>query len=142
MNKPMFSVNKKLWSFNFGCMIAGSFVWLVSVGAQMPVPEVLHDHVIFVHQYYEGLVTAVFAVVTTIAMLLVMHRGFRICVSEHPFWVLVPSLFFVVLTAISAFELLSMILFAAVPTMIMLACVAISLRVTRRKLKNRISLEN
>ena len=62
----MFNVNKKLWSFNFGCLIAGSLVWLVHIGNLAPVPSVLHPHTDFILDYYPGSVTALSAIITNL----------------------------------------------------------------------------
>ena len=51
----MFKVNKKLWSFNFGCLLAGSLVWLVQLGNLAPVPSVLHPHTDFILGLLSGL---------------------------------------------------------------------------------------
>ena len=42
------NVNKKLWSFIFGCLIAASFVWLISLGKSFDVIEYFHQYPEFV----------------------------------------------------------------------------------------------
>ena len=130
----MLNVNKKLWSFNFGCIIAFSFVWLVSFGNAAPVPEVLHPHPFFILDYYSGLVTACCALLLTALAVIIMGKGFNLCASEHPFWLILPSVCFVVLTSISAFELLTTMLYAVLPAMFLLIITAIIFRLTKRKL--------
>jgi len=129
----MSSINKKLWSFNFGCMLAGSFIWVVSISSYVPVPEFLHEHPEFVYQYYEGVVAAIIATMVAVLLLSLMHKGFSICVSHHPFWVLAPSVFFVMLTFVSAQELLPMKLYAAVPAVMVVCISAIVMRFSRQK---------
>ena len=131
----MLKVNKKLWSFNFGCLIAFSFVWLVSFGNTAPVPEVLHPHPFFILDYYSGLVTAVSAIMITALIVIVMGKGFNLCASEHPFWLILPSLCFIALTTLSAFELLNSMLFAVIPALFVMVITAIVFRLTKRKLK-------
>ena len=41
-------INKKLWSLIFGCLIAGSFVWLISFGNSAPAPDFLHSYPHFI----------------------------------------------------------------------------------------------
>ncbi|MDO6444515.1 hypothetical protein Q4493_01880 [Colwellia sp. 1_MG-2023] len=131
----MLKINKKLWSFNFGSLIAFSFVWLVSFGNTAPVPEVLHPHPFFILDYYSGLVTAVSAVMMTALIVIIMGKGFNLCASEHPFWLILPSICFIVITTLSAFELLSSMLFAVIPALLVMTITAIIFRLTKRKLK-------
>ena len=130
----MLKVNKKLWSFNFGALIAFSFMWLVSFGESAPVPEILHPHPLFIIDYFAGIVTACSAIMLTLLIVIVMGKGFNICTSEHPFWLILPSVCFVVLTAISAFEMLSTLLYAVLPAVIVLVITIFSCRLARRKL--------
>jgi hypothetical protein len=131
----LLKVNKKLWSFNFGCLIAFSFVWLVSFGNTAPVPEVLHPHPFFILDYYSGLVTAVSAIMITALLVIIMGKGFNLCASEHPFWLILPSLCFIALTTLSAFELLASMLFAVIPALMVMVTTAVVFRLTKRKLK-------
>jgi len=132
----LLGINKKLWSFNFGCLIAGSFIWLVSFGATAPVPEMLSPHPLFIIDYYSGLVTACSALMLTALTIIVMGRGFKICTSEHTFWLVLPSLSFIALTTISAFDLLPAILYAAVPSLSLVTIAAVSCRLAGLKNSN------
>ena len=98
----MFEVNKKLWSFNFGCLIAGSLIWLVHIGNLAPVPSILHPHTDFILDYYPGSVTAITASILSLVLLVFMHKGFKLCASEHTFWLLLPTLCFIILTLLIA----------------------------------------
>jgi hypothetical protein len=126
-------INKKLWSFNFGCLIAGSFVWLVGLGATAPVPELLSAHPIFVLDYYSGLVTALFAMIFTTLLVGLMTRWLKICSSEHTFWLMLPSLSFVALTSLSAFNSLPEILFAALPSLLILLSASVLQRFLQQR---------
>jgi hypothetical protein len=128
----MFNVNKKLWSFNFGCLIAGSLVWLVHIGNLAPVPSVLHPHTDFILDYYPGSVTALSASIVSIIMLIFMHKGFKLCASEHTFWLLLPTLSFMTLTLLIGQFMFAAIMFAAVPILIVLTFSAIVFRLKNR----------
>lgn len=128
----MFNVNKKLWSFNFGCLIAGSLVWLVHIGNLAPVPSVLHPHTDFILDYYPGSVTALSASIVSIIMLIFMHKGFKLCASEHTFWLLLPTLSFMTLTLLIGQFMFASIMFAAVPILIVLTFSAIVFRLKNR----------
>ncbi|MBA6415670.1 hypothetical protein H4J50_06545 [Colwellia sp. 6M3] len=128
----MFNVNKKLWSFNFGCLIAGSLVWLVHIGNLAPVPSVLHPHTDFILDYYPGSVTALSASIVSILMLVFMHKGFKLCASEHTFWLLLPTLSFMTLTLLIGQFMLASIMYAAVPILIVLTFSAIVFRLKSR----------
>jgi hypothetical protein len=129
----MFDINKKLWSFNFGCLIAGSLVWLVHVGNLAPVPSILHPHTDFNLDYYSGSITALSAIIVTIFMLVFMHKSFKIFASEHTFWLLLPTLCFLTLTLLIGQFMLISVMFAAVPILIVLTFSAILFRLKNRR---------
>lgn len=129
----MFNVNKKLWSFNFGCLMAGSLVWLVHIGNLAPVPSILHPHTDFILDYYPGSVTAITATVVSLLLLVFMHKGFKICASEHTFWLLLPTLCFISLSILLAQFMLASLMFAAIPTLIILMLSAVVFRLKKRK---------
>lgn len=129
----MFQVNKKLWSFNFGCLIASSFLWLVSWANAAPIPEVLYPHTEFVLYYYESSVAAAGAFLLTMFTIIIMGKGFNICSSEHPFWLALPSLFLLALTTLTAFSLLSAMLYVAVPALSVMVIAAFTCRLMKQK---------
>ena len=131
----MLKVNKKLWSFNFGCLIAFSFMYLVSFGNTAPVPEILHPHPFFILDYYSGLVTACSAIMLTALIVIIMGKGFKICSSEHPFWLILPSMCFLALTTVSAFEMLNTMLYAVLPSLIVISVTVVSCRLARQRRK-------
>lgn len=128
----MFTVNKKLWSFNFGCIICASFIWLISFGNTAPVLPVFASDPYFVHYYYPGMVTAFATVLSTLILVLLMNKGFNICTSEHTFWLVLPTGFFLALTALSAFEFLMTTLYAVIPALLILITIA---RIKRARFK-------
>jgi len=129
----MFEVNKKLWSFNFGCLIAGSLVWLVHIGNLAPVPSILHPHTDFILDYYPGSITAITASIASLILLILMRKGFKLCASEHTFWLLLPTLCFISLTLLIAQFIFSALMFAAIPTLFVLRFSAVTFRLKRRK---------
>lgn len=129
----MFNVNKKLWSFNFGCLMAGSLVWLVHLGNSAPVPSILHPHTDFILDYYPGSVTAITATLVSLLLLVFMHKAFKICASEHTFWLLLPTFCFISLSILLAQFMLASLMFAAIPTLIILMFSAVVFRLKKRK---------
>jgi len=129
----LFKINKKLWSFNFGCLIAGSFVWLVSIGLKAPVPEVLYPHTNFVLDYYSGLVTSVATGALTLLVLIIMAKAFKLCTSEHTFWLVLPILSFLALTMIASQSMLISIAYAAIPAIMVISSSAIYYRLLKMK---------
>jgi hypothetical protein len=129
----MFKVNKKLWSFNFGCLIAGSLVWLVHIGNLAPVPSILHPHTDFILDYYPGSVTAIFASIVSLLLLVFMRKGFKLCASEHTFWLLLPTLCFITLTLLIGQFMFSAVMFAAIPILFVLMFSAVIFRLKNRK---------
>jgi len=130
----MFNVNKKLWSFNFGCLSAGSLIWLVHIGNVAPVPSILHPHTDFILDYYPGSVTAISASMVSLLLLVFMRKGFQLCASEHTFWLLLPTLCFISLSLLIAQFMFSALMFAAIPTLIVLMFSAVMFRLKARKI--------
>ena len=108
-------LNKKLWTFMFGCVITASYVWVMSVSKQAPVLEVFHPYPWFVEYYYIGSVTALVTLLTTFALLVTMNKGLGIALSEHPFWLVLPSATFFALAIVVATDMLTTVAFAVVP---------------------------
>ena len=120
----MFHVNKKLWSFKFGCLLAVSFVWLSSLGGFVPVPEVLFSHPIFVHDYYSSLVSALSASLLSIMLIIVMRKGFNICTSEHTFWLVIPIIIISILAIWTGIDLYASLLYAALSSLCVIGITA------------------
>ena len=129
----MFEVNKKLWSFNFGCLMAGSLVWLVHIGNLAPVPSILHPHTNFILDYYPGSITAITASIASVVLLILMRKGFKLCASEHTFWLLLPTVCFISFTLLIAQFMFSALMFAAIPTLFVLLFSAFIFRLKARK---------
>jgi hypothetical protein len=129
----MFNVNKKLWSFNFGCLMAGSLIWLVHLGNMAPVPSILHPHTDFILDYYPGSVTAISASMFSLLLVAFMRKGFKLCASEHTFWLLFPILCFISLSLLIAQFMLSALMFAAIPSLLVLMLSAVFFRLKNLK---------
>ncbi len=121
-------VNKKLWSFIFGCLIATSFVWLISVGKNATVLTFFHQYPDFVIDYYSLMVTALATVIMTLVIVFIMNGIFSVCASEHPFWLILPSIAFVLLTLFTSKLMLAPMLSAAVPALTVLVFTAVIFR--------------
>lgn len=121
-------VNKKLWSFIFGCLIAASFVWLISFGKNAAVLEFFHQYPDFVIDYYALTVTAVATVGVTFIIIFIMNWIFNVCTSEHPFWLILPSVTFIFLTLFTSKLMLASMLSAAIPALTVLVFTAVIFR--------------
>ncbi|WP_441002303.1 hypothetical protein [Pseudocolwellia agarivorans] len=119
------NVNKKLWSFIFGCLIAASFVWLISLGKSFDVIEYFHQYPEFVVDYYALMNTAIATAFLTLFIVLIMKWVFNLLPREHPFWLILPSLTFVGLSFFTSKLMVVSILSAAIPALIVLVAVAV-----------------
>lgn len=129
----MFKVNKKFGSFVFGCLFAASYIWLVNVGSTISFFDTISPPKGFTISHYSGGVTASLAILLTGISLVLMKKGFNICSSDHPFWLALPSIYLLTLTMFSAFEVLNAMLYAAVPSLLILGLSAVFNRVSRQK---------
>ena len=129
----MENINKKLWSFNFGCLIAGTFVWLVSFGVSAPIFEALYSYPHFLINYYEGSVTAIAAILLTAGIIFIMRNFFKVCASEHTFWLIFPSAIFIILAMLVRQSVLISMLYAAFPALIVILTAAMINRVPKYK---------
>jgi hypothetical protein len=127
------NINKKLWSFNFGCLIAGTFVWLVSFGISAPIFEVFYSYPHFVLNYYAGAVTAFTAFLLTGVIVFIMRSFFKVCASEHTFWLVLPSLGFILLAMLVRQSVLITMLYAASPALIVIMSAAMIRRMPKYK---------
>jgi len=125
------NVNKKLWSFLFGCLIAGSFVWLISFGKNAPVLTFFQQYPDFIIDYYALMITAISAVIMTCVMIVLMSKVFHVCTSDHPFWLMLPSIIFVLLTLFASKLMLASMLSAAIPALSVLVSTAIIFRLVK-----------
>ena len=132
------NVNKKLWSFIFGCLIVSSFVWLISFGKKVTIIEFFHQHPDFVIDYYALMITAIGAAVITLIIVFIMNKVFHVCTSEHPFWLTLPSITFIFSTLFTSKLMLAPMLFAAVPALSVLVITAVIFRLLN---VNRIKIE-
>lgn len=113
------NLNKKLWSFLFGCIITASYIWVMTISKQAPILEVFHPYPWFVEYYYIESVTALMTLLTTFVLLVMMKKGLGIALSEHPFWLILPSATFLALAMVAATGMLSTVAFAVVPAMLL-----------------------
>jgi hypothetical protein len=125
------NINKKLWSFNFGCLIAATFVWLVSFGLSAPILEVFYAYPHFILNYYAGTVTAFTAFTLTSIIVFVMYSLFKVCASEHTFWLMLPSLVLIVLAMFVRQSVLISMLYAAFPALMVILSTAIIRRLPK-----------
>ena len=129
----MVNLNKKLWSFNFGCLIAGTFVWLVSFGLTAPIHEVFYSYPDFILNYYAGTVTAFTAFTLTGMIMFVMSRFFNVCASDHTFWLVLPSLVLIVLAMLVRQSVIITLLYAALPAFFVILSTATIRRIPKYK---------
>ncbi|GHE81596.1 hypothetical protein [Thalassotalea profundi] len=129
----MFKVNKKFGSLVFGCVFAASYIWLVNIGSTTSFFDTIPPPSGFSIAHYSGGVTASLAILFSGILLVIMTKGFNVCASEHPFWLALPSIYLISLTAFSAFELLPSMLYAAIPTFLILVLTAVYFRISRQK---------
>lgn len=122
------NVNKKLWSFIFGCMLAASCLWLIEYSKNAPLFDSLSLYIaIELHQYIY-VVNIVLAIVITCIMLITMAKAFKICSSEHTFWLILPALLLASITVLYAKELLPAILTVVLPSVIVASATASLIR--------------
>ncbi|MGJ8694279.1 MAG: hypothetical protein ACSHW0_17555 [Thalassotalea sp.] len=113
-------LNKKLWSFNVGCIISGSFIWFADLSKSLPIPKfVLSNQVISIDLYFNFTVVCL-AVLLTSLLMWVMKSMLNVHSSEHTFWLVLPILTFLILTAVVANVLIMTMLNAAIPALIVI----------------------
>lgn len=130
----MLTINKKLWSFNFGCLIAGTFVWLVSFGLSVPVHEMFYAYPHFIINYYAGAVTAFSALILTSLIVYIMRNVFKLCASEYTFWLILPSVVFILLAMLVRQSVLITMLYAAFPALLVMLTTATVRRIPKYKI--------
>ena len=122
------NVNKKLWSFIFGCMLAASCLWLIEYSKNAPLFDSLSLYIALELHQYIYVVNIVLAIAITCIMLIIMAKAFKICSSEHTFWLILPALLLASITVLYAKELLPAILTVVLPSVIVASATASLIR--------------
>mgnify|MGYP000306621844 CR=1 FL=1 len=125
-------LNKKLWSFNIGCIISGSFIWFAELMNTWPIPDFILSNQFISIDFYLILSLMGLSVLITAVLLAIMHHFLNIHSSEHTFFLVLPVLTFLILTSIVANVLIMTMLNAAIPALI------IMLMAARKKKERRI----
>lgn len=116
----LIKLNKKLWSFNIGCLITASFIGLVGASDVMPIPELLLSYTWFDITLFHILFIALISLAITTSLVMVMHYAMRIHSTEHTFWLVIPILTFLVFISVFANTLILSMLNAAIPSLILI----------------------
>lgn len=127
------NVNKKLWSFIFGCVLAASCLWLIEYSKNAPLFESLSAYIELDLYQYIYAVNIVLAIAITCLTLIVMAKAFNICSSEHTFWLILPALLLASITVLYAKELLPAVLTVVLPSVIVASAIASLIRVKQGK---------
>jgi len=126
------NVNKKLWSFIFGCMLAASCLWLIEYSKEAPLFESMSTYITMDFHAYVFAVNIILAIIITCVMLIVMAKAFNICSSEHTFWLVLPALLLASITVLYAKELTPAMLTVILPSVIVASFVASFMRIRQR----------
>lgn len=111
----MVNINKKLWSFNLGCVFAGSIVWLVSLGQAIPVPTPYLKMENFDLAMFQQALSGIIGFIFTLTVLMVMKVKFALHPSQHTFWLVTPIVAFTIITALAANVMVPTVLTTAIP---------------------------
>ena len=116
----MLRLNKKLWSFNVGCFASGSFIWLAELSHNIPIPNFILANKFISIGLYNSVVVCLVAALLTLFLIGFMHKGLNVHSSEHTFWLVLPILTFLIMTAIVANVLVMTMMSAAIPALIVI----------------------
>lgn len=117
-------LNKKLWSFNVGCFASGSFIWLAELSKNMPIPDFVLSNQLISIDFYNAIIICFAAILLTALLIGFMHKVLNVHSSEHTFWLVLPILTFLVMTAMVANMLVMTMMSAAIPALIIILCAA------------------
>jgi hypothetical protein len=90
---------------------------------------VFYSYPNFILNYYAGAVTAFTAFVVTVSIIFIMRNFFKVCASEHTFWLVLPSLGFIVLAMLVSQSVLITMLYAAFPAVIVIITASMIIRI-------------
>lgn len=117
-------LNKKLWSFNVGCFASGSFIWLAELSKELPVPHFVLSNSMISIGLYTSVVMFFSAALFTACLIAFMHKGLKVHSSEQTFWLVLPILSFLIMTAIVANVLVMTMMSAAIPALFVILVAA------------------
>lgn len=120
----MVRLNKKLWSFNVGCIVSGAFIWLLDFSKSITPPDFIRENQYISHYSYSLFCIALLAVGVTTLLLMIMHNCLHVHSSEQTFWLVLPILSLLILTTIVANNLVMAMLAVAIPALLVILLAA------------------
>jgi hypothetical protein len=114
-------MHKNIISFLIGSSFAYIFVWLISIVAALPVPELLQPSNEFVVAYYSNILIAIFAAVLSLIIMFVIRKVFTLFTKQNLFYFALPIVLFLTYLLVSLSFALAPLMFAAIPTLLITA---------------------
>ena len=109
------------FSFLLGSSFAYIFVWLISIVAALPVPELLQPYNEFVVSYYSNILIAIFAAVLSLIIMFVIRKVFTLFTKQNLFYFAQPIVLFLTYLLVFLSFALAPLMFAAIPTLLITA---------------------
>jgi hypothetical protein len=114
-------MHKNIISFLLGSSFAYIFVWLISIVAALPVPELLQPYNEFVVAYYSNILIAIFAAVLSLIIMFVIRKVFTLFTKQNLFYFALPIVLFLTYLLVFLSFALAPLMFAAIPTLLITA---------------------
>ena len=117
----MTNMHKNIISFLLGSSFAYICVWLISIVAALPVPELLQPYNEFVVSYYSNILIAIFAAVLSLIIMFVIRKVFTLFTKQNLFYFALPVVLFLTYLLVFLSFALAPLMFAAIPTLLITA---------------------
>lgn len=117
----MTSIYKNGVSFLLGLAFINLFVWLSSVIAAAPVPEILSAYEAFVVSYYSNILIIISASFLSLLIMFVVRKVFSLFTKQNLFYFSLPIISFLVLLLVFLNFAMAPLFCAAIPTLMIAA---------------------
>jgi len=114
----MTNVHKNIISLLLGSSFAYTFVWLISIVAALPVPELLRPYNEFVVSYYSDILIVIFSAMLSTVIMLSVRKAFILFTKQNLFYFTLPIVLFLTYLLVFLSFAVAPLMYAAIPTLL------------------------
>lgn len=114
----MNNIAKNSIAFIVGIVISFTFLWLIGLGASVPVPEFMSQFTNFSVNYYSGLVTTVLSLTISSIIVLIARKVFKLESLQHVLFYVLPIIIYLIYLQVVASFAFVPFLYAAIPALL------------------------
>ena len=114
----MTNVHKNIISLLLGSSFTYIFVWLISIVAALPVPELLRPYNEFVASYCSEILIVIFSAMLSTVIMLSVRKAFILFTKQNLFYFTLPIVLFLTYLLVFLNFAVTPLIYAAIPTLL------------------------